>query len=148
MNRKRQGFGKLDVGLMLTFALYIFLPQLGWAGDIDATVNNQPIATNDTATTNQNTSIDIDVLSNDSDPDGDPVTIVALTPATYGLIKFLGNTIRYLPAANFTGTDNFTYTVGDGKHGRASATVTITVNTAPTAQNDSGTTSSGTAVHQ
>jgi hypothetical protein len=134
MNRKNHGFAELAVGRALIFTLYIFLPYFSWAANIDATINNQPIAANDTATTDQNTSIDINVLSNDSDPDGDPVTIESITPATHGIIKLLGNTIRYLPKPGFTGTDTFTYAIGDGKQLSASATVIITVHRAPTAQ--------------
>ncbi|MGB7947040.1 MAG: Ig-like domain-containing protein [Candidatus Binatia bacterium] len=145
MNRKTHAFAKVAVGRVLAFTVCIFLPCLSLAAGIDATINNQPIAANDTATTDQDTSIDINVLCNDSDPDGDPVTIVAVTPATHGLIKLLANGISYSPQTSFTGTDTFTYTIGDGKQLSASATVVITVNTASTVQNDAGTASSATA---
>jgi hypothetical protein len=55
------------------------------------------------------------------------------------MIKFLGNTIRYSPKPGFTGTDTFTYAIGDGKNLSESATVVITVHRAPTAQIDYGT---------
>jgi hypothetical protein len=144
MNVKTHGLLKLAAGraLILAFTACIFLPCFSLAAGIDATTNNQPIAANDTVTTYQNTSIDIDVLSNDCHPDGDPVTIVAVTPAIHGLIKLKANVIRYSPKASFTGTDTFTYTIGDGKQLSASATVVITVNRASTAHNDAGTASS------
>jgi len=144
MNRKTQALVRLAVGRALIFTLVIFLPCFSLAAGLDATINTQPIAANDTANTDQNTSIDIAVLSNDSDPDGDPVTIVAVTPAIHGLIKLKANAIRYSPKTSFTGTDTFTYTIGDGKQLSASATVVITVNTTSTVQNDADTASSAT----
>ena len=90
------------------------------------------------------TGADVTLTAAADDPDGDPVTIVAVTPAIHGLIKLKANAIRYSPKTSFTGTDTFTYTIGDGKQLSASATVVITVNRASTAHIDAGTVSSAT----
>ncbi len=58
-------------------------------------------------------------------------------------------TITYTPAANYTGADSFSYTIGDGQGGSATATVSVTVsavNDAPVAVNDAATTAEETAV--
>lgn len=106
-----------------------------------APVSAQTAATpqNDTATTAEDTAIDIDVLANDTDPDGDTLTVAAVGVPTKGTATINSNgTVKYTPQANFHGTDSFTYAVTDGAL-VSSATVTITVtavNDAPVAVND------------
>jgi hypothetical protein len=98
----------------------------------DTTPNNPPVANNDTATTTAGTAIDIDVLWNDTDADGDPLMISAVTAPSSGQATVnLDETIHYVPTPGFTGTDTFQYTVSDGQGGEATATVTVTVNSAP-----------------
>ena len=85
----------------------------------------------DTATTDAKTSVTIDVLANDSDPDGDPISIVTVTDPFIGsaVIDVGGSTITYIPApgSGFTGTVVFTYTISDGQGGTATAIVTVDV---------------------
>ncbi|WJH41457.1 Ig-like domain-containing protein [Aliirhizobium terrae] len=89
--------------------------------------NPAPIAVNDTATTAEDTAVTINVLANDSDPDGDPLTITSAT-AAHGSVTILANgQISYLPSANYNGTDTITYTISDGNGGTATGTVTVTV---------------------
>lgn len=77
---------------------------------------------------------DLGPLLNDSDPQGDPVSARVITQAQHGLASFdSDNTMAYLPAANFSGTDSFTYQLTDGKHKSNIATVTITVGNPPPA---------------
>lgn len=66
------------------------------------------------------------VLGNDSDPDGDSLTIVAVTePAGQtGTVQIMGTQILYTPKAPFY-TDTFTYTVSDGKGGQSTAMVKL-----------------------
>ncbi|WP_438479933.1 Ig-like domain-containing protein [Oleiharenicola lentus] len=74
------------------------------------------------------------LLGNDSDADGDVITITAVsgTSAQGVPVVLTGTTITYTPNAAITGTDTFTYTVRDSK-GLASEPVTVTVaTTAPT----------------
>ncbi len=70
------------------------------------------------------------VLANDTDVDGDPLAVTAVSPtsANGGSVSLAGTTITYTPAQDFNGTDTFTYTVGDGRGGFDSATVLITIN--------------------
>ncbi|MBW3599482.1 MAG: cadherin-like domain-containing protein, partial [Planctomycetes bacterium] len=101
--------------------------------------NQPPVAEDDPAETEAGTAIVIDVLQNDSDPDGDPLNVIAASDPVYGAVVVNGdNTIAYTPDAGFAGTDAFTYTVSDGNGGEAAAAVTVTVtagvvNHAPTA---------------
>lgn len=91
-------------------------------------VNNIPVATDDNAATEVEVAIDIDVLANDSDPDGDPLVITAVSSAIHGAAAVnASGTIRYSPNAGFNGTDSFTYTIEDGRSGSATATVSVTV---------------------
>ncbi len=104
-------------------------------------VNSAPIALDDEAATTENTPVEIDVLANDSDPDGDPLTVVAVTEPGSGGAEITGGglMVRYTPAADFTGADGFSYTVDDGQGGQATADVALTVtrvNTAPVAAAD------------
>ncbi|MEO7761557.1 MAG: cadherin-like domain-containing protein, partial [Casimicrobiaceae bacterium] len=69
----------------------------------------------------------LNVLANDSDPDGDPLTITTVGAPAHGSASIAGNRISYTPTSGFVGTDTFTYAISDGHGGTASATVTITV---------------------
>jgi large repetitive protein len=89
--------------------------------------NPVPVAVNDTATTNEDTPVLIPVLPNDSDPDGDPLSVISAA-ATVGTATVVGNQVQYNPPANFNGTATITYTISDGQGGTATATITVTVN--------------------
>ncbi len=108
-------------------------------------VNDIPIAINDIASTNEDTPLNgSTVLSNDSDPDGNPLTVVTvpvINVTNGSLILNADGTYLYTPNANFTGNDFFVYTVCDNQFpaGCSDATVNITVNSfndAPSAVND------------
>ncbi len=91
-------------------------------------VNSRPVAQNDTATTKKDTPVTIAVLSNDSDVDGDTLSLSAVTQASNGTVtQNADHTVTYTPNANFNGTDTFSYTLSDGQGGTATATVTVTV---------------------
>ncbi len=83
------------------------------------------------------------VLANDSDPDGDPLTVSLVAgPETGTLLPGAGGAFTYTPAANFNGSDKFTYRVSDLDGATATATVTISVapvNDAPVAVADAAT---------
>jgi len=113
-------------------------------------VNDAPVATADVAGTAEDTLVTTgDVLANDTDVEGDALTITAFdaTSANGGTVTSNGDgTFDYLPLANFAGTDSFTYTISDGTDS-ATATVNITVsavNDAPVAVDDSVTTNEDT----
>jgi hypothetical protein len=93
--------------------------------------NPLPTANNDSETTNEDTPITIDVINNDSDIDGDALTIKSssLTQPSNGKVEIKDGKIIYTPNENFNGTDTFTYKVVDADNGESNeATVTVTVN--------------------
>lgn len=67
----------------------------------------------------------LDVLANDSDPDGDVPVIVELGTPEHGSVVTDGGIIRYEPGPTFTGNDSFSYKISDGVNGVATATVTL-----------------------
>jgi len=110
--------------------------------------NNPPTAINDNYTTTQNTTLIVDginnqsVLANDSDIDGDSITLTStlIDNVDNGTLTIdIEGLFTYIPNANFNGTDSFIYEITDGQGGLAQATVMIKVtaiNQAPTAVND------------
>jgi hypothetical protein len=92
-------------------------------------VNHAPVAVSDSVTVNINTTTDVDVLANDSDVDGNALSISAtgLTQPSHGSAAIVGNKVRYIPASGYTGSDTFTYKATDGSLESASATVSVTV---------------------
>src|SRR5205814_596439 len=103
--------------------------------------NDPPVAADDSATTNEDTQVGIAVITNDSDPNGDAIQAVVYTQPANGTATYSPNDgrIYYLPKANWSGTDTFTYRAYDGRAYSAPATVTVTVravNDAPVARND------------
>ncbi|MGV6850797.1 MAG: Ig-like domain-containing protein [bacterium] len=92
-----------------------------------AAQNSSPSANNDSATTAHGESISINVLANDSDSDGDSLTITAVgNPANGTAVTSNGN-ILYTPDLGFSGEDTFSYTISDGNQGQDSATVSVSV---------------------
>ncbi|MCP4304949.1 MAG: hypothetical protein GY788_08775, partial [bacterium] len=67
-----------------------------------------------------------DLLANDSDPDGDALSFVSITPPGNGALTNSGGSLTYTPNSGFLGNDAFTYTVSDGVN-TASANVIVTV---------------------
>ncbi len=112
-------------------------------------VNDAPVAADDTATTDEDTAITIDVLGNDTDVDGDTLTITNVSDPANGTAEIVGGKVVYTPNQDFNGTDTLTYTVSDGNGGTDTATVTVNVgavNDAPVAVDDTATTDEDTAI--
>ena len=99
--------------------------------------NLAPIANPDTLTIGRNTPATIDVLANDSDPNGTPLTVVSFSQPTHGTLTLNADgTVTYTPDAGFFGVDRFTYTASNGTS-FAGSTVTLRVrNSNPTANPD------------
>ena len=93
-----------------------------------AAVNDAPVAGSDTASTAEDMPVTINVLANDSDADGDPLTVTAAT-ATNGTVSIDPATgaLTYTPNANFNGSDTISYTISDGNGGTTSASVSVVV---------------------
>ena len=103
-----------------------------------------PVAIDDRVSTPNATPIVIDVLDNDSDPNGDALTVVAVTTPSNGSVARSGDIVTYTPDASFVGTATFTYTIADPSGRRSTATVFVSVeNAAPVARPDSLTVPSG-----
>jgi hypothetical protein len=118
-------------------------------------VGNPPVALDDSAATDEDVAVDISVLANDSDSDGaiNPTTAAIQTPPANGATAVNSTTgvVTYTPAADFFGTDTFTYTVQDDVGNTSNvATVTVTVNDIndlPVAVNDAASTPEGVSVN-
>ncbi|MDZ4811080.1 MAG: Ig-like domain-containing protein [Pseudomonadota bacterium] len=109
--------------------------------------NRGPVAQNDSVSTAFGTAVVIAVLANDSDPDGDTLSISAVGAAQNGAATISGNNISYQPGVGFVGTDSFAYTISDGHGGTATATVTVTISGRPPVANpDVATTLTGIPV--
>ena len=91
--------------------------------------NDAPVATHDTATTREDTPVTFNVLGNDTDVDGDPlsVTSASVDPAKGSIAVNPDGTLTFTPAANVNGPVEVTYTINDGKGGQSTATATIDV---------------------
>ena len=116
-------------------------------------VDHAPTAVDDAYSTAQDTALSIPaggVLSNDTDPDGDPLTAAALDGPTHGTLSLQPDgSFVYTPASGYHGTDSFTYRASDGSLDSAPATVSLTVkalNHPPLARPDNDTTQEGTTL--
>jgi hypothetical protein len=112
--------------------------------------NQPPVANDDTATTNEDTGVDVAVLANDTDPDGDALSVVSVSDPPHGTaVKNANGSVHYTPDTNYHGADSFTYVVSDGAGGSDTGAVSVTVssvNDAPVAANDSASTTAGVPV--
>ncbi|WP_146154560.1 Ig-like domain-containing protein, partial [Chitinophaga ginsengisoli] len=114
--------------------------------------NTPPTGTGDTKTTNQDTPVNGSVSG--TDPDGDALTFTKDTDPAHGsVIVNTDGTYTYTPAAGYTGTDNFTIIISDGRGGTTTVTVNIIVNPVvpsnnpPTGTGDTKTTIQDTPVN-
>jgi VCBS repeat-containing protein len=91
--------------------------------------NTVPAAGDDAFTTDEDTPLTANVLGNDSDEDGDDLTATLATGPEHGSVELNPDgSFAYTPAANYNGTDSFSYEVSDGNGDSDSATVSLTVN--------------------
>jgi Bacterial Ig domain/Right handed beta helix region len=104
-------------------------------GTVSVTINATnapPNANPDFAETTQGNPVSFNVLANDSDPNGDPISVITNTTPTNGsVICNPGGACTYTPGAGFTGVATFNYTIQDTAGGTSSATVTINVKPCP-----------------
>ncbi|HEX3476903.1 MAG TPA: Ig-like domain-containing protein [Kofleriaceae bacterium] len=92
-------------------------------------VNDPPVAADDAAALDEDTAATVDVVANDSDVDGDALTVIAVTQPAHGAAAVVDeHHVRYTPAADYNGSDSFGYTIIDGHGGQATAQVAVTVN--------------------
>lgn len=88
---------------------------------------NAPVALNDNVSTNQNTPVTFNPLTNDVDYDSDTLTIIAITNGAKGSVTFTTNSLTYTPISTAVGIDTFTYTITDGKGQTSFANVKVTI---------------------
>lgn len=102
---------------------------------VQAAPNQAPLANNDSAATSESLAVTINVLSNDSDPDGDALTITNVSSPAHGSAAIQGQSILYTSNAGYTGNDSFTYTVSDGSlNDTADVAVTVAATGLDTAE--------------
>ncbi|MFC1718239.1 tandem-95 repeat protein, partial [Candidatus Poribacteria bacterium] len=143
------GNTKPDCGVSVDTNRYIDInPTADWNGSSDVTVtvtdpgslsntdtfsvtvnsmNNRPVANDDSAVTQEDTPITIAVLVNDTDVDGNALTVDSVTQGSNGIVSNNGSDVTYKPDLGFIGMDTFSYTADDGKGGTDIATVTVEV---------------------
>jgi hypothetical protein len=106
------------------------------AGTVRVTTPNAaPVAATDTVTAasawGASTATRVDVLANDSDPNGDTLTVTALTQPAHGSVALADGAVLYTPVAGYSGPDSFDYTVADGHGATATGSVVVTVGPPP-----------------
>ncbi|KMO28458.1 Mo-co oxidoreductase dimerization domain protein, partial [Methylobacterium tarhaniae] len=95
--------------------------------------NQAPAAVNDTGpAVTRNTAVTFStatLLANDTDPNGDPLTVTGVSAPSNGTVSLdpTNATVTFTPTANYTGAAGFTYAISDGRGGTSSASVALTV---------------------
>ena len=125
-----RGFGRIGAGAAITSRTDDPARADNGAG-LQIDVNNPPVVNPDTATTTAGVLVDIPVLENDADPDGDQLTFTGTPTSAQGAIDCDELVCAYTPRAGFVGTDRFVYTVSDGRGASGSAEVTVLVTPSP-----------------
>ncbi|WBG61713.1 retention module-containing protein [Pseudomonas citronellolis] len=90
-------------------------------------VNDAPVAKPDIASTQEDKPVTLNVLANDSDVDGDSLSVTSASASNGSVTVNADGTLTYTPKANFSGSDSITYTISDGHGGTASSTVALSV---------------------
>ncbi|KAF7781594.1 hypothetical protein PRUB_b0870 [Pseudoalteromonas rubra] len=114
---------------------------------VPRTNNTLPVATADEVTIASGQQITIDVLENDTDADGNTLTITGAT-VDFGAVSIVDNKLVYTPPATFVGVATIEYSISDGQGGTSNsqAIVNLTVNSAPTAMLDIASTDDRTSL--
>ena len=112
---------------------------------VTVTVVASPAAVGDVRTIGQGRAVTIDVLANDAIRTGSPVALTAGNGA-HGTTTVANNQVTYTPAADWSGTDSFTYVIADGYGNSSTAIVSLTIVAAPVAVNDALTAYQGAPV--
>jgi len=92
--------------------------------------NQPPVANTDSATTAQNTALTLEastLLANDTDADGDSLSLTGVSNPVNGSVTFSDGNVIFTPSTNFTGNASFDYSISDGQGGTSSATVSVAV---------------------
>lgn len=82
--------------------------------------------------------VSLDVLANDTDPDGDPLSLLILEPGEFGTPEIVGDQVSYTPGPNYLDGDSFLYFVADGQGGITGARVEVTPDDLPVTPDEDG----------
>ncbi len=93
--------------------------------------NRPPIAQDDPRSIGPKDFLELEPLENDSDPDGDPLEIIAVGTSANGQVMQNANSVAYVPDSGFFGEERIEYTISDGRGGEASATIIVKVDEDP-----------------
>jgi hypothetical protein len=99
-------------------------------GQASTPTNQPPVANTDSATTAQNTAVTLEastLLANDTDANGDSLSLTGVSNPVNGSVTFSDGNVIFTPSTNFTGNASFDYSISDGKGGTSSATVSVAV---------------------
>ncbi|MGM0555597.1 MAG: Ig-like domain-containing protein, partial [Myxococcota bacterium] len=96
-------------------------------GFVENAQNEAPVAGDDSGVTEEDTTLTIDVLANDTDRESASLTLAAVGAPGNGSAAVVSGNIEYTPDPDFNGTDTFAYTVSDEEGLTATGTVTVTV---------------------
>ncbi len=129
------GNGVFSYGANTTFPTSSYQAANYWVDVVfnQSTVNSAPVAANDNGfTTYSNTALSIaaaSLLANDTDPDGDGLTITGADGATNGTVTFdsQSNSVIFTPTTGYVGAASFSYSISDGRGGTSTATVSLNV---------------------
>ncbi len=90
--------------------------------------NRPPIAGDDMVSTHEDAPVIFNVLANDTDPEEDPLTVLSYSVPAHGTVEHLEDgCLRYIPEANWHGSDAFSYAASDGMGGSSTGLVQVTV---------------------
>src|ERR687886_311269 len=92
--------------------------------------NQPPVANPDSATTAQNTAVTLEastLLANDTDPNGDTLSLTGVSNPVNGSVPFSNGNVIFTPSTNFTGNASFDYSISDGNGGTSTANVSVAV---------------------
>jgi PKD repeat protein len=102
--------------------------------------NTIPVAADDAVTTREDRQVDINMLSNDTDADGNPLAATTFGQPSHGHSECYYALCTYTSVPGYSGPDSFPYSISDGHGGHANAVinVTVTADGAPSAVDDAG----------
>jgi len=129
------GNGVYSYGASTIFPTISFKATNYWVDVLynKSTANADPVAANDAGlTTPYNTALSVQassLLANDSDPNGDPLTVTGVSNPVNGAVGFDAQTsmITFTPASGYSGPASFAYSISDGRGGAATAQVSLNV---------------------
>ena len=111
-------------------------------GRASTPTNQPPVANPDSATTAQNTAVTLEastLLANDTDANGDRLSLTGVSNAVNGSVTFSNGNVSFTPSTNFTGNASFNYSISDGFGGTSSANVSVAVGGTQTGGSDNDT---------